>query len=354
MNRLLISATLGILLTTTGCASQAPLAHMPPPAATVVAPPASDAAPAGVAAPAANVATGDAAAAPTAAPADLATAMAEAAPAAANASAARVESSADATSADADADFAAIYGTGAANGAGSSDNLDQLDPWEPMNRRVHAFNTAIDHGIMHPLAVAYTKIIPGPLRKGISNVFDNLAAPLAFGNLLLQGRPRASVETLGRFLVNTVIGIGGIFDPATKALKMHRHSADFGRTLAHWGWHESRYLELPLLGPRTVRDAVGAAGDITMAPLTYVEHDSARLSLEALWLVDTRAGLLPLDELREAAPDEYVLTRDAWLARRRYLVNSDRSQNDEGNESLPAYLLEDEPASSPVPPPESH
>ena len=270
----------------------------------------------------------------------------DSAPTAAEATAARIASSAEATSAD--DDFAAIYGTGAV-GAGSSDSLDQLDPWEPMNRRVHAFNTAIDHGIMHPLAVAYTKITPAPLRKGISNVFDNLAAPLAFGNLLLQGRPRASVETLGRFLVNTVIGIGGIFDPATKALKMHRHSADFGRTLARWGWHESRYLELPLLGPRTVRDAVGAAGDITMAPLTYVEHDSSRLSLEALWLVDTRAGLLPLDELREAAPDEYVLTRDAWLARRRYLINSDRSQNDEGNESLPAYLLEDEPASSPVP-----
>ena len=346
MTRLLISATLGILLITTGCASQLPLARTSP-AATDVAPPTSDAAPAGMAAPAAHVATSNAAAPPTAATVDTAAAMAAAAPTAAEATAARIASSAEATSAD--DDFAAIYGTRAANGAGSSDSLDQLDPWEPMNRRVHAFNTAIDHGIMHPLAVAYTKITPAPLRKGISNVFDNLAAPLAFGNLLLQGRPRASVETLGRFLVNTVIGIGGIFDPATKALKMHRHSADFGRTLARWGWHESRYLELPLLGPRTVRDAVGAAGDITMAPLTYVEHDSSRLSLEALWLVDTRAGLLPLDELREAAPDEYVLTRDAWLARRRYLINSDRSQNDEGNESLPAYLLEDEPASSPVP-----
>lgn len=345
MTRLLISATLGILLITTGCASQLPLARTSP-AATDVAPPTSDAAPAAAAAPAANAAT-SAVTPPTVAAADTAAAMADAAPTAANANATRVESNAEATSAD--DDFAAIYGTGAANSAGSSDSLDQLDPWEPMNRRVHAFNTAIDHAIMHPLAVAYTKITPAPLRKGISNVFDNLAAPLAFGNLLLQGRPRASVETLGRFLVNTVIGIGGIFDPATKALKMHRHSADFGRTLARWGWHESRYLELPLLGPRTVRDAVGAAGDITMAPLTYVEHDSSRLSLEALWLVDTRAGLLPLDELREAASDEYVLTRDAWLARRRYLVNSDRSQNDEGNESLPAYLLEDEPASSPVP-----
>ena len=213
MNRLLISATLGILLITTGCASQLPLARTSP-AATDVAPPTSDAAPAGMAAPAANAAIGNAAAPPTGATADAAAAMADATPNAAHAIAARVASSAEATSAD--DDFAAIYGTRAANGAGSSDSLDQLDPWEPMNRRVHAFNTAIDHGIMHPLAVAYTKIIPGPLRKGISNVFDNLAAPLAFGNLLLQGRPRASVETLGRFLVNTVIGIGGILIPPPK------------------------------------------------------------------------------------------------------------------------------------------
>lgn len=245
-----------------------------------------------------------------------------------------------------DDDFAAIYGANTGE-AGGADSFAALDPWEPMNRRVHAFNSAIDKGVMRPLARAYMKVVPSPIRTGVSNFFDNLGAPLAFGNLLLQGRPRESVETLGRFLVNTVFGIGGVFDPATKALKMHRHGADFGRTLARWGWHESRYLELPFLGPRTLRDAVGAVGDVSMAPMTYVEHDRTRLSLEALWLIDLRSGLLSLDDLRASAPDEYVLTRDAWMARRRYLVGADRSERDEGNEALPAYLMEEEPETPP-------
>lgn len=249
----------------------------------------------------------------------------------------------------ADADFDAIYG-GAGTPGSDATAAAMHDPWEPMNRRVHAFNNAIDRTFMRPVARAYTKVLPQPVRTGVSNLFDNLAAPLAFGNLVLQGRPREAVETLGRFVVNTIGGIGGLFDPATKALKMHRHGADFGRTLARWGWRESRYLELPFLGPRTVRDAVGAVGDISMAPMTYVEHDRTRLSLEALWLVDVRSGLLSLDDLRDTAPDEYVLTRDAWLARRRYLVEADRSERDEGNEALPAYLLEDVPEDKPEAP----
>jgi len=340
MNRLLTGAALGVLLATAGCASQSPVRDAPA-AAAEIATPASDATVAVDAAPA------DAATLP-AAPDDVATATADAAASPdANAGDAATVDADPSTAPAGDDDFAAIYGTDATTGTDSADGFAALDPWEPMNRRVHAFNTAIDHGFMRPLARAYVKVLPSPVRTGVSNFFDNLAAPLAFGNLLLQGRPRESVETLGRFLVNTVVGLGGLFDPATKALKMHRHGADFGRTLARWGWHESRYLELPFLGPRTVRDAVGAVGDISMAPMTYVEHDRTRLSLEALWLIDVRSGLLSLDDLRETAPDEYVLTRDAWLARRRYLVGADRSARDEGNEALPAYLLEDEPDTNP-------
>lgn len=326
MKRLLAGATLGLLLATAGCATRpAPRAATELPADTVVE------------APVAEAPVTDAA--PPAPPAEPAAATDPAAPAAADAHAAAIA----AVEPPADEDFAAIYGEDASAAEGG-DSFAALDPWEPLNRRVHAFNSAIDQGFMRPLARGYVKVVPGPVRTGVSNFFDNLGAPLAFGNLLLQGRPRESVETLGRFVVNTIAGIGGIFDPATKALKMHRHGADFGRTLARWGWHESRYLELPFLGPRTLRDAVGAVGDVSMAPMTYVEHDRTRLSLEALWLVDVRSGLLSLDELRNAAPDEYVLTRDAWLARRRYLVEADRSERDEGNETLPAYLLEPEPA----------
>ena len=338
MNRLLSGATLALLLGIAGCATgPAPRAASAPADGAVAAP-----AEASADAPIANEAPAVVEPAPAG---EAAVAPLPAADAAVDAGAA-VDVAAATPSAEGtgDDDFAAIYGDAASAGETGGDRFAALDPWEPMNRRVHAFNAAIDQGFMRPLARGYVKVVPAPVRAGVSNFFDNIGAPLAFGNLLLQGRPRESVETLGRFLVNTVAGLGGLFDPATKALKMHRHGADFGRTLARWGWRESRYLELPFLGPRTVRDAVGAVGDSSMAPMSYVEHDRTRVSLEALWLVDLRSGLLSLDELREAAPDEYVLTRDAWLARRRYLVEADRSARDEGNESLPAYLMEAEPA----------
>jgi phospholipid-binding lipoprotein MlaA len=335
MHRLFASTLIGLLLLTAGCASQ-PASRATATAVTVV--------DSRAAVPAVE-ATAPVAVAAASSPATAQTA-ASAAAAATPATTPTPGNAVDAI----DNDFDAIYG---ANAAAEDSDAAAFDPWQPMNRRVHAFNNVLDKNFMRPVARGYVKVVPAPMRAGISNVFDNLAAPLAFGNLLLQGRPSQAIETLGRFLVNTIGGIGGIFDPATKALKMHRHSADFGRTLARWGWQHSRYLELPFLGPRTVRDAVGAVGDISMSPMTYVEHDRSRLALEALWLVDVRSKLLPLDELREAAPDEYVLTRDAWLARRRYLVEADRSARDAGNESLPAYLMEPaaEPASAPQPKP---
>lgn len=248
-------------------------------------------------------------------------------------------------------DFAAIYGSTATPAAGQGASGAVLDPWEPMNRRVHAFNNAIDRAVIRPVAHAYATVVPQPVRAGVGNFFDNLGAPLVFTNLLLQGRPSEAVETLGRFLVNTTIGIAGLFDPATKALKMHRHSADFGRTFARWGWQQSRYLELPFLGPHTVRDAFGEIGDISFSPLNYIEEDRTRIPLQALRLTDLRAGLLSVDALRDAAPDEYVLTRDAWLARRRYLLEGDRNHRNEDTETPSSYLMQDPPNPPPATPP---
>lgn len=336
MNRLLTSAALVAVLATAGCAS-APAAREAAPAAPVVAAEAAqDAAPA--------VATDTLPVPPAEASVDAP--MAGDSPTAADANAAASATS-DASATPAEDDFAAIYGDTAAPADGQGVGHAVLDPWEPMNRRVHAFNNAIDRAVIRPVARAYVAVVPQPVRAGVTNFFDNLGSPLAFANLLLQGRPGEAVETLGRFLVNTTIGIGGLFDPAGKALKMHRHSADFGRTLARWGWQHSRYVELPFLGPHTLRDTFGEVGDISMSPLSYVEDDRTRISLQALRLTDLRAGLLSIDALREAAPDEYVLTRDAWLARRRYLVEGDRSHRDEGVDALPEYMMEDEPAATP-------
>lgn len=327
MNRLYSGIALTVLLAASGCASHAPVRG--------------DAPPVGVAdaAPAVEAGSDEGA---NAAPVLAETPNAEAG------AAGIAEGTPDA----AEDDFAAIYGTDAATDTGSANRFAALDPWEPMNRRVHAFNNVVDRVVARPVARAYVTVIPQPLRTGVSNFFDNLGAPLAIANLLMQGRPSEAVEVFGRFLVNTTAGLGGLFDPATKALKMHRHSSDFGRVLARWGWQQSRYVELPFLGPHTLRDTLGSVGDLSLSPLTYVRDDQTRLSIQALRVVDLRAGILSLDALRDDAPDEYVLTRDAWLARRHYLVDTDRSHRDEGSETLPAYLLEDEPAAAPEQPPQ--
>ncbi len=290
--------------------------------------------PAAPTAPAAESATAAAeAAAAEAIPAQDAVAGTEAPPAAADdAMPAVADASADPAADDNDGaadDFSALYG-GAATAPDASGNPAApaaggaaYDPWEPMNRRIHAFNLVVDRYLAHPLATAYVNVVPHPMRLGVTNFFDNLSSPLTMVNQLLQGRPRDAVQTLGRFVVNTTLGIGGLFDPASD-LKMKRRSEDFGQTFGVWGWQRSRYLELPFFGPRTLRDTFGLAGDIPLSPVSRVENDKVRVGLQGLQLVDTRSQLLSLDSLRAGAPDEYALTRDAWMQRRAYQIERDR------------------------------
>jgi phospholipid-binding lipoprotein MlaA len=208
-----------------------------------------------------------------------------------------------------------------------------------VNRKIHAFNNAIDRTVARPLALAYVAVVPQPMRLGVTNFFDNLGAPLTFVNQLLQGRPRHAVQTLGRFVVNSTLGIGGIFDPASD-LKMKRRSEDFGQTLGMWGWRSSRYVELPFFGPRTLRDTFGLAGDMPLSVTRQVEEDKIRITLQGLQLVDTRSQLLALDAMRRDASDDYALVRDAWLARRTFQIEGDRRRR--ADAELPEYLQEEE------------
>ncbi|WP_343123602.1 MlaA family lipoprotein [Lysobacter sp. Root690] len=220
------------------------------------------------------------------------------------------------------------------------------DPWEKYNRRMHRFNMAVDKGIARPLARAYTKVVPRPIRLGVSNFFNNLGQPVSALNALLQGKPKQAAQSLGRFALNTTLGIAGIFDPASDA-KLPNRSEDFGQTLGIWGWKRSRYLELPLFGPRTVRDAFGALGDAPLSPLRQVDRDRIRIPLQGLQLVDVRAQLLPLDSLREGAEDEYALVRDSWTQRRDYQIFGDRMDKN-SDEQLPDYLQDDSNPSVPA------
>lgn len=212
------------------------------------------------------------------------------------------------------------------------------DPWEPLNRRVHAFNNVVDRRIARPLARAYVEVVPRPARLGVGNFFNNLGQPISAVNSLLQGKPKQSAQSLGRFVVNTTLGVVGIFDPASR-LRLSNHSEDFGQTLGVWGWKRSRYVELPLFGPRTVRDVLGLVGDVPLAPLRQINSDPTRIFLQGLQLVDVRTQLFAIDSMREGATDEYALFRDAWLQRRRYQIFGDRQQ---GDDSLPAYLQDEQ------------
>ena len=264
----------------------------------------------------------------------------------------------DAAAGDAEDDFAAIYGQpgdASSPATGGVSAPAAFDPWEKYNRRVHAFNMAVDRGLAKPLARGYVAVVPRPVRAGVDNFFDNLGQPVTLVNSLLQGNPRGAANALGRFLVNSTVGIGGLFDVASKA-KMPNRGEDFGQTLAVWGWQRSRYLELPFLGPRTVRDVVGLVGDSRLRPVQYIEDDATRASLQALQLVALRAKLLSIEGLMsQGAVDEYALFRDMWLQRRNYQINqTGQAQDAPPEQTLPPYLMQGEgtpPAPSPTPPP---
>ena len=213
------------------------------------------------------------------------------------------------------------------------------DPWEPMNRHMHAFNNVVDRVIAKPLAKAYVKVVPRPVRLGIGNFYSNLNQPISALNSLLQGKPKQAAQAVGRFALNTTLGWGGLFDPASQ-LNLPNHSEDFGQTLGTWGWKRSRYVELPLFGPRTVRDVLGLIGDAPFSPMRQIQDDPTRNFLQGLQLVDIRTQLFAVDSMREGATDDYALVRDAWLQRRTYQIFGDRQQQQDN--SLPPYLRDDQ------------
>ena len=198
---------------------------------------------------------------------------------------------------------------------------DPRDPWERMNRTTFKVNMALDHAVARPVARAYEKVTPRPVRKGVSNFMDNLFYPVTMGNDLLQLKLKPFAQDTGRFLMNTLVGIGGLFDPATQA-GLPKHEEDLGQTFGYWGAKPGPYFVIPLLGPSDVRDGVGRLGDAYLNPLTYVHSDYnyIRYSIIGVELVDVRYRLLPQDKLLDEAYDPYALLKNAYLQRRQYQV----------------------------------
>lgn len=198
------------------------------------------------------------------------------------------------------------------------------DPWERFNRRMHAFNNALDRLAIRPAAVGYDRIAPDPVQAGVSRFFTNLRLPATAINQALQGRPAHAGQSLGRFLVNSTVGIAGVFDPATHFGVSRRDGEDFGQTLATWGWRDSRYLVMPLLGPRTLRDTVAMVGDGRMSPIGQIDNSGVADTLLVMQMLDGRARLLPMDQARKDAIDDYAFVRDAWAQRRNRMIEQDR------------------------------
>ena len=202
------------------------------------------------------------------------------------------------------------------------------DPWESWNRGVYKFNTVADNAVAKPVAKAYVKVVPHPIRTGVSNFFANLNTPTVMINDALQGKFLAAGNDLGRFLLNTTVGIGGVLDPATSA-GLDRNEEDFGLTLGHWGVHPGPFFELPILGPSDVRDALGKVADTYTKPTQYVHNSYITYGLDLPYLIDVRASLLPLDETLKNAFDPYAFVRDAYLARRAYQVSDGKIKYEE-------------------------
>lgn len=205
---------------------------------------------------------------------------------------------------------------------------DPRDRFERMNRSVYRFNDALDRGIARPVATTYTRVTPQPIRTGVSNFFENLTYPATMGNDLLQGKPLQFTRDTARFIVNTTIGIGGLFDPATP-MGLVANKEDFGQTLGRWGIPAGPYLVLPILGPSTVRDGFGDLVDQFADPKNYVKDDPTRYSLWALRLLDRRAQLLGTDNILQRSFDPYAFVRNAYLARRDYLIKGGSGGGDE-------------------------
>lgn len=192
------------------------------------------------------------------------------------------------------------------------------DPWEPYNRNMYAFNRTIDKAVVRPVARAYDNVVPSPVKTGVSNFFENLLSLQVIVNLALQGRPGDAGLMFERFLTNTIGGAAGLFDLASH-YEMPRFEEDFGQTLAVWGWEESRFLMLPLLGPSTVRDGLAEIPD-SYSNIVLRRAINGREWGLALNLIQRRAKLLPREEQLEEAFDEYLFIRDAWLQNRRFRI----------------------------------
>lgn len=194
------------------------------------------------------------------------------------------------------------------------------DPFEPLNRSTYRLNDVVDRATLKPIARGYNKVVPEPVRNGITNFSRNLFTPRSAVNNFLQGKPKEGFSEIARFLVNSTVGIGGVFDVAA-ASGLEAKTEDFGQTAAVWGVPDGPYVVIPFRGPSTLRDAVLMPLDVVADPLYHYDDDrTVRNSLYAIRLINVRARLLSIDELLQDSADPYVTVRESYLQNREFEV----------------------------------
>ncbi len=203
--------------------------------------------------------------------------------------------------------------------------VDNPDPLEGMNRRVQAFNDGADRLVLKPIAKGYINITSKGVRRSVSNFYDNFAYPITIVNQFLQGKFKLGFSDLGRFVVNTTVGLLGLFDPATK-MGLDHHDEDFGQTLGAWGLPSGAYFVVPLWGPATTRSGTGDIVSFFVHPSNLIEDENIWYAYFAGWAVQARASLLEAEEL--ISGDRYLFIRDAFLQRREFLVNDGQIEED--------------------------
>lgn len=205
-------------------------------------------------------------------------------------------------------------------GCATGPNANPKDPLEPMNRKIAVFNDTLDDNVLKPVATGYRDYTPQLVQTGVSNFFRNLSDVLSTVNNGLQLKGRDTAESLMRVVVNTTIGIYGIFDVATP-IGLARHPEDFGQTLGYWGVPNGPYLVLPILGPSTVRDSAVLPLEFALDPVNNHNVTSERNVAVVTRIVDKRASLLQTTGLLSGASiDKYSFTRDGYLQFRRNQV----------------------------------
>ncbi|MFT5710834.1 MAG: phospholipid-binding lipoprotein MlaA [Halioglobus sp.] len=198
------------------------------------------------------------------------------------------------------------------------------DPLVGMNRTVHGFNRAMDSAVLRPIAKTYTTVTPPFVKRRVNSFFNNIDDVRVAINALLQLKFKQAAGDATRVVLNTTLGLGGLFDVANPALGLEKHDEDFGQTLGFWAVKPGPYLELPFLGPSTARDSAGTLVDTLLNPLQLL-RGSQSIALAAGDSVNDRAALLDVEGL--ISGDNYVFIREVYLQRRESLVHDGQVQD---------------------------